>query len=382
MTVLSLQELHTARLGSPERRLLIWRAFFALVLRRVDAETAHRLGTRALALTLAPRPLRRAVARACGVRGERRAAGRGDGADVPVAARPRRGVRQGRRAPRTRSPRSASASSRSGRSPRSPSRATRGRGCSGCRPTARWSTAWASTTAAPRPPRSGSPARRDPGLVVGVNIGKTKLADDAAADYRASAAALAPLADYLVINVSSPNTPGLRDLQAVEQLEPLVAAVREGMGGDAVPLLVKIAPDLADEDVDAVAAFALRVGLDGLIATNTTISRDGLATPARRGRGGGRRRPLRPARGRTFDAGAAAAARAPRRRLHHHLGRRGGERRRRVGAAGRTERRSSRPTPPSSTAVRCGRAGWCAGSPDGHARQVRTGRFGTPETLV
>jgi dihydroorotate dehydrogenase len=121
---------------------------------------------------------------------------------------------------------------------------------------------------------------RDPGVVVGVNIGKTKLADDAAADYRASAAALAPLADYLVINVSSPNTPGLRDLQAVAQLEPLVAAVREGIGASAVPLLVKIAPDLADDDVDAVAAFALRVGLDGLIATNTTISRDGLATPA------------------------------------------------------------------------------------------------------
>jgi dihydroorotate dehydrogenase len=122
--------------------------------------------------------------------------------------------------------------------------------------------------------------RRDPGVVVGVNIGKTKLATDAAADYRASAATLAPLADYLVINVSSPNTPGLRDLQAVEQLEPLVAAVREGMGAGAVPLLVKIAPDLSDDDVDAVAGFALRAGLDGLIATNTTIARDGLRTPS------------------------------------------------------------------------------------------------------
>jgi dihydroorotate dehydrogenase len=121
--------------------------------------------------------------------------------------------------------------------------------------------------------------RRDPGVVVGINIGKTKAATDAAADYRASAAALAPLADYLVINVSSPNTPGLRDLQAVEQLEPIVAAVREGMGESTVPLLVKIAPDLADADVDAVADLALRIGLDGLIATNTTISRDGLATP-------------------------------------------------------------------------------------------------------
>jgi dihydroorotate dehydrogenase len=129
--------------------------------------------------------------------------------------------------------------------------------------------------------------RRDPGVVVGVNIGRTKAAADAAADYRASAAAVAPHADYLVINVSSPNTPGLRDLQAVEQLEPLIAAVREGVAASArppgrpLPLLVKIAPDLADADVDAVADLALRARLDGLIATNTTISRDTLrSTPA------------------------------------------------------------------------------------------------------
>lgn len=125
--------------------------------------------------------------------------------------------------------------------------------------------------------------RRDDGVVVGVNIGKTKVAQDAVADYRESATLLAPHADYLVINVSSPNTPGLRDLQAVEQLEPIVAAVREGAaagGAATVPVLVKIAPDLADEDVDAVADFAVRAGLDGLIATNTTISRSGLVTPA------------------------------------------------------------------------------------------------------
>jgi dihydroorotate dehydrogenase len=123
---------------------------------------------------------------------------------------------------------------------------------------------------------------RDPGVVVGVNIGKTKAAADAAADYRESARVLAAHADYLVINVSSPNTPGLRDLQAVEQLEPVIAAVRAGVAAAdppparPVPLLVKIAPDLADEDVDAVADLALRTGLDGLIATNTTISREGL----------------------------------------------------------------------------------------------------------
>ena len=104
------------------------------------------------------------------------------------------------------------------------------------------------------------------------------------ADYAKCAGLLAPYADYLVVNVSSPNTPGLRDLQAVEKLEPLLAAVRrradEPSPTDRVPLLVKIAPDLADDDVLAVADLAARVGLDGIIATNTTISRDGLRTPA------------------------------------------------------------------------------------------------------
>jgi dihydroorotate dehydrogenase len=121
-------------------------------------------------------------------------------------------------------------------------------------------------------------APRDRTTIVGVNIGKTKRAPDAAADYRVSAARLAPLADYLVINVSSPNTPGLRDLQAVDELRALIATVREGMAeaGRTVPLLVKIAPDLADDDVDAIADLALATGLDGLVATNTTISRDGL----------------------------------------------------------------------------------------------------------
>ena len=120
-------------------------------------------------------------------------------------------------------------------------------------------------------------ARRRRGIV-GVNIGKTKrVADaDAIADFTASARTLAPLADYLVVNVSSPNTPGLRDLQAVDKLRPLLVAVREAAGR--VPLLVKIAPDLADADIDAVADLALELGLDGIIATNTTIARTDLVT--------------------------------------------------------------------------------------------------------
>ena len=117
---------------------------------------------------------------------------------------------------------------------------------------------------------------------VGINIGKTKRVSEAEAlaDYETSAECLAPLADYLVVNVSSPNTPGLRDLQRVDKLRPLLAAVRAACDRASpmrrVPLLVKIAPDLADDDVDAVADLALELGLDGIIATNTTISRDGL----------------------------------------------------------------------------------------------------------
>ncbi|HEX7323190.1 MAG TPA: quinone-dependent dihydroorotate dehydrogenase [Mycobacterium sp.] len=113
---------------------------------------------------------------------------------------------------------------------------------------------------------------------IGVNIGKTKTtpSERAVDDYRASARLLGPLAAYLVVNVSSPNTPGLRDLQAVEQLRPILSAVR---AETAVPVLVKIAPDLSDPDVDAIAELAVELGLAGIVATNTTISRDGLATP-------------------------------------------------------------------------------------------------------
>jgi dihydroorotate dehydrogenase len=126
---------------------------------------------------------------------------------------------------------------------------------------------------------------RGRGVVVGVNIGKTKVVpdDEAVADYAVSARLLADVADYLVVNVSSPNTPGLRALQAVEHLRPLLVGVRQALHSASprpVPLLVKIAPDLADEDIDAVADLALELGLDGIIATNTTISRDGLRTDA------------------------------------------------------------------------------------------------------
>ncbi len=124
--------------------------------------------------------------------------------------------------------------------------------------------------------------------VLGVNIGKTKLVPDddltaVIADYEKSTRHLAGLADYLVVNVSSPNTPGLRNLQSVEKLQPILDAVRRTAGqvsSTHVPLLVKIAPDLADEDIDAVADMAVAIGLDGVIATNTTVARDGLRSNA------------------------------------------------------------------------------------------------------
>jgi dihydroorotate dehydrogenase len=121
--------------------------------------------------------------------------------------------------------------------------------------------------------------------VVGVNIGKSRVVPDehAVVDYVASTRLLAPYADYLVVNVSSPNTPGLRDLQSVGKLRPLLTAVRttgDVAAGRRVPLLVKIAPDLADDDVVAVANLALELGLDGIVATNTTTARDGLRSSA------------------------------------------------------------------------------------------------------
>lgn len=123
--------------------------------------------------------------------------------------------------------------------------------------------------------------------VLGVNIGKTKAVDpaEAVADYVFSTERLAPYADYLVVNVSSPNTPGLRDLQALDVLGPLLtgvqAALARAVPDRSVPLLVKIAPDLADDDVLGVAELAESLDLAGIIATNTTVSRDGLRTPAR-----------------------------------------------------------------------------------------------------
>lgn len=115
--------------------------------------------------------------------------------------------------------------------------------------------------------------------IIGVNIGKSKVTElqDAPGDYAFSARLLAPHADYLAINVSSPNTPGLRDLQQVEALRPILEAVLENSAGK--PVFVKIAPDLADSDLLAVAQLAKDLNLAGVIATNTTIGRDTVSGP-------------------------------------------------------------------------------------------------------
>ena len=122
-------------------------------------------------------------------------------------------------------------------------------------------------------------ARESPDVPIGVNIGKTKStpAEHAADDYRASARLVGPPAAYLVVNVSSPNTPGLRDLQAVDSLRDILSAV---LAETSTPVLVKIAPDLADSDIDDIADLAVELGLAGIVATNTTVSRDGLRTPS------------------------------------------------------------------------------------------------------
>lgn len=151
-----------------------------------------------------------------------------------------------------------------------------------------------SASAVPRVERARLSRHRP---VIGINIGKSRVTEveDATQDYVWSAERLAPLADYLAVNVSSPNTPGLRGLQELETLEPLLSAVRDA--ADGTPLLVKIAPDMEDDQIDGIVALAVRLGLDGIIANNTTVSREGLRASAaeieRIGAGGLSGAPLR-----------------------------------------------------------------------------------------
>jgi dihydroorotate dehydrogenase len=122
--------------------------------------------------------------------------------------------------------------------------------------------------------------RRSSRPVVGINIGKSRVVavEDAIEDYLTSARIVASAADYVAVNVSSPNTPGLRGLQELDSLRPLLTAIKAEVGR--VPLLVKIAPDLTDDQIERISRLTVELGLDGIIATNTTIERTNLETPA------------------------------------------------------------------------------------------------------
>jgi dihydroorotate dehydrogenase len=112
--------------------------------------------------------------------------------------------------------------------------------------------------------------------IIGINIGKNKSTSQELAhrDYGLATKTLAPVADYLVVNVSSPNTAGLRDLQQVAELRPILRAVLAEAGN--VPVLLKIAPDLTESDIEAIASLVVEMNLAGMVATNTTISRENL----------------------------------------------------------------------------------------------------------
>ena len=121
-------------------------------------------------------------------------------------------------------------------------------------------------------------SRRRRSGVVGVNIGAGRDSEDRIGDYVSGIATMSAVADYLTINISSPNTPGLRDLQAPEVLAALLARVQEARGKaeKRPPLLVKLAPDIADADLPAIVGVIEAHGVDGIVVSNTTLARDGL----------------------------------------------------------------------------------------------------------
>lgn len=128
--------------------------------------------------------------------------------------------------------------------------------------------------------------RRPRGTVIGANLGANKATDDKAADYVAGLRRLRGLADYVTVNVSSPNTPGLRDLQGRAALDDLLGRLAEARSDDPTPVFLKIAPDLTPDDLAQIAEVALASGISGIIATNTMLSREGLKS-ASRGEAGG-----------------------------------------------------------------------------------------------
>jgi len=130
--------------------------------------------------------------------------------------------------------------------------------------------------------------------IVGVNVGANKESADRVADYAQGVAMMAPVADYLAINISSPNTPGLRALQEAAALDELMAAVIEARGAGGPPVFLKVAPDLDAKDIDALARVVVDRRLDALIVANTTVSRPPLSSVHAAEQGGLSGEPLRP----------------------------------------------------------------------------------------
>ena len=121
--------------------------------------------------------------------------------------------------------------------------------------------------------------KREPNAVVGVNIGKGRdtAIEDAHQDYETCARELGSLADYVVLNVSSPNTPRLREIQSVSRLSALIDGVRAQLASSHTPLLIKVSPDVSDDELDQIADLAVAKAVDGIVAVNTTTTRDGVA---------------------------------------------------------------------------------------------------------
>jgi dihydroorotate dehydrogenase len=144
-------------------------------------------------------------------------------------------------------------------------------------------------------------SRRPPGLVLGVNLGKNKDTplEAAAQDYLSLFDTFAPLADYLAVNVSSPNTAGLRRLQARQALDELLSVLAQrrkdwqALSGRKIPILVKLAPDLTGDELEEALSAILGTGMDGVIATNTTLNREGIRSPLANESGGLSGEPLR-----------------------------------------------------------------------------------------
>ncbi|MGR3540891.1 MAG: quinone-dependent dihydroorotate dehydrogenase [Hasllibacter sp.] len=133
---------------------------------------------------------------------------------------------------------------------------------------------------------------RPRGIPVGLNLGANKDSPDRAADY-VKVMKRAGSAEFVTVNVSSPNTESLRDLQGEDALRALLAAVMEARGADGPRVFLKIAPDLGDAELDGIAGLAAEAGIDGIVATNTTLSRAGLTGPHRAEAGGLSGAPLR-----------------------------------------------------------------------------------------